>query len=51
MKSSTPQHCHVFFLVPVIQTQWVSSLFYDVGKKVCFILFCGFCNFGRCKLE
>jgi hypothetical protein len=24
-------------------------LFSIVGKKVCFILFCGFCNFGRCK--
>jgi hypothetical protein len=29
----------------------VFYLFYDVGKKVCFILFCGFYNFGRCKLE
>jgi hypothetical protein len=25
-------------------------LFFGVHKKVCFIFFCGFCNFGRCKL-
>jgi len=24
-------------------------LFSNVGKKVCFILIYGFCNFGRCK--
>ncbi len=26
-------------------------LFYDISKKICFILFCGFCNFGKCELE
>ncbi len=31
-------HCHFF-------------LFSNVGKKVCFTLICGFCNFGRCKPE
>ncbi len=32
----------VFFIV-------IPFLFSNVSKKVCFILFCGFCNFGRCK--
>jgi hypothetical protein len=41
----------VFFFVLVTQPQWVFYLFSNVGKKVYFILLCGFCTFGRCKFK
>jgi hypothetical protein len=40
---SFPLMLLIFFLIAA------PYLFFSVGKKVCFTLFCGFCNFGRYK--
>jgi hypothetical protein len=40
-----------FFSFNVVFFSFIGApyLFFGVGKKVCFILFYGFCNLARCK--